>query len=154
MAYTGNIDIDRGVTGRSSYLNPELGTVYMYKDDPGIYFNTHGQGVSETVARLAGYDVEALARVRERKEKLAEFEADMERELRMATAKAPVILAKRGGFQIVGRAAGRADVQDMDGVTINAMSLTEEEARTLFNKLAPGGDVAFATEAGHVEDDA
>ncbi|MEZ0018460.1 hypothetical protein [Sinorhizobium fredii] len=138
MAYTGKLPIDEGVTIKASFLNPEIGKVAMVKSQPGVYFDEHGQEVSEAIARLAGFDVVRLARIKYLAEQQAAFHADMMNEYAKAAGLKHETLASRGGFSVVQLANGRADVVDVDGSKINATGLTEAEAFKLFNMLAQG----------------
>lgn len=135
--YTGNLDLDRGMTAKGSFLNKEVGMIFMYKDAPGKYFKADGYEVSETIARLAGFDVEQHAKERFLLEQKEAFNAEMMEQLRLAANKAPVVLVERGSFKVVEKPHGRADVTDTDGVLINAMPLTIEEAMLLLDKIAP-----------------
>jgi hypothetical protein len=135
MAYTGPHDIDEGFTIRGSFACPEVGKIYMRKDDPGVYYNEVGAEVSEQVARAVGYPVEKHARERFIAQQRAEWERLAQEELARFDGKEEVLAAK-GGFKVVSKPNGRADVQDLDGVTINPRPLTETEAFKLFNMLA------------------
>ena len=131
------IDLDRGLTAKGSYLHPEVGVIYMAKDEPGVYYSAKGKPVSETVARLVGFDVDLHARARMLKSQRAALDREMEEQLKLAASKAPVVLVERGGFKLVEKPFGRADVTDADGDLINVRPLTLEEATLLFDKIAP-----------------
>ncbi|AUX77826.1 hypothetical protein [Sinorhizobium fredii] len=136
------IDLDRGVTGKKSWMHPEIGIVYAYKDDPGVYFNEHGTEVSEQVARLAGHDVEANARIRYLRQKRKEFDKELEAEMARVTKQGGDLLVSRGGFSVMTLAHGRCAVTDLDGQWITPNPLTREEAFKLLDKLSPVDPVA------------
>lgn len=64
-----HIDYDRGVVIRKAQ---DLGIeVFMYKDEPGVFLSALGRPVAATLAKRAGYDIDALARLRQHRELLA-----------------------------------------------------------------------------------
>lgn len=142
QGYAGPLDLDRGVTMKQSWLNPEVGTIGMYKDDPGKYFDANGNEVSEAIARLAGFDTEALARIRFLNQKRSEFEQEMMAEYRKAAGKAQTVLASNGSFSVVQGSNGRADVVDISGQKINPNALTEAEAMRLLSMLQPATEAS------------
>lgn len=135
--YYGKLDLDRGVSMKMSRLNPEVGVVAMYKDDPGKYFDQNGGEVSEAIARLAGFDTETNARIRFLAEKKAEFEREMEAEYKKTIGRGQTVIETRGGFSVVELSNGRHNVIDLDGQAINPTPLTAQEATRLLNMLAP-----------------
>ncbi|WP_085025352.1 hypothetical protein [Ensifer aridi] len=126
-----------GMSWKGSNLAPEVGRVGMLKSEPGFYYDQQGNQVSEAVARLVGFDVEANARIRFLKERKAQFDRELEEELRRTTQREAVVVAERGGYAVVEIGAGYFNTVDLDGKPINARPVTHEAAMRLFGMLAP-----------------
>lgn len=68
------IDLNRGVKMKLRINKP---TICMYKDSPGVYYNSAGAPVSEAVAADAGFDVKHQVGERLVREKMEKYEADL-----------------------------------------------------------------------------
>ena len=143
-----SIDLDRGVHMRA---HPSLGMdIYMYvgrpRDpskpesdwvgaDPGIYFDAHGNEVSNVLAEQAGFDVES--HTKQHKIKVALEEAGKEVLVRFGETKNEVV-KERAGFKIKDIGVGRHNVEDPDGNVLNGRQpLTLDQANILLSHLAP-----------------
>lgn len=154
------IDVDRGVEMHqivkfdkvnSHKFEPDMKygglTVYMYVDEPGIYYDVHGNKLPEGIAKLAGYAVDKLAKQRRKKEALAAFDEQMRKELSMEPDEESRVLAEDGDWQVVSMPGGRAKIVDKDtGRPVTAMTLAEKDAIVLLKELVNSAtDTAVAT---------
>ena len=132
----GAIDVDRGVEIRRDPITGVL--VYMYNDTPGEYFNAHGKPLDPAYAGRLGFDIDRHAKLKLKREKMAEFMNRLEIELELANeAKEEVILETRGDYKLVKQALGRADVVSIeDGERMNDHPIPVEEAKILLEALA------------------
>lgn len=73
-----SIDLNRGVIAKTGLDGLR---VYMYKDEPGIFRDVHGDEVALDAARTAGFDVKALSDERTKRERLDEARERIEREV-------------------------------------------------------------------------
>lgn len=103
------IDFDKGIEysipaerrppgGVSIRRDPMTGAdVFMYKNQPGIYYSGHGTEVAETMAERAGFDIIRLGAERSRLTKMAEFEVNWRRQNSGSEAR---IVQERNGFRL------------------------------------------------------
>ena len=131
---TRKIDYNRGV---HIMIHAGMGMdIFMYVDDPGVYFNAHGMPVVEELARQAGFPVDEYRKEREirrRKSEAAEaIDAEFERQ-----ATEPVLHAERAGFKIMNMGVGRFKVYGPEGEELHKNYLPEDVAVGLLDKLAP-----------------
>lgn len=127
------INYDRGVKIRQ---DAQTGMeIFMYKDEPGIYYDSHGRRVKESLARQAGFDVDRYARMRRHQQKLADFHNALDdvEKLDLGLAKR-AILRESNGYRLVGLPLGRAVVEDMDGNQLCKPS-SKEMMEKLFRQL-------------------
>jgi hypothetical protein len=108
----------------------------MYKDDPGVYYSSHGTPVSETLAREAGFDVGLFARRKLLKDRLAQAQEQITKDLEMAV-ESRVVVVGRGGFSVVDIGHGRHQLLDPDGELLTPQWLPLEQARGLLDQLVP-----------------
>ena len=126
------IDLDRGVIYRS---HPSLNmNIYMYVDDPGVYYTAHGTPVDSALAEQAGFEVDKLDKKHKIKMALAEAQADVM--ARFGEAK-PEVLMERDGFKVMDMGMGRCNVLGPDGDLLNKMPISKEQAEVLLKHLAP-----------------
>lgn len=112
--------------------------VCMYKDNPGIYFAENGRQLTEAHAKAAGYDVDKMRKLRERKKfmdaSLARFDASN------ALSGERTVVASRDGIQVVDLGGGRHVLEDVASgpepynLTPNR-HLSREEAMEEFNRF-------------------
>lgn len=128
------IDYDEGVL-----INVHPGTgmdVFMYVNDPGKYLTAHLTTVPDQIAREAGYNVEALAKERLRRERKAQASAIIDKELSNDETTLEECVNVLNGFKLVSIGMGRHNVKDPDGNILNAHPLTKESAERLLNSMA------------------
>lgn len=149
MPLQGKIDVDRGVAMRQvvrfddptnpNKFSPDLRygglTVYMYKDDPGVYYDVHGKPLPEHIAKSAGFPVDRLAKQRRKKEALAQLEAKLRQELELADQE-DEILAAKGGWKVIALPMDRAKVVDAEtGEAVTPMPMPRNDALALLEGL-------------------
>lgn len=115
-----------GVTHKQDPVTNAM--VFMYKTDPGIYYSANGIRVSETMAARAGFDVKRLAQEKEKREKVKEFEAKYNAQLKDETR---VTVAKRGQFALVRLPEDRYIVEDLEGNIMTRGITANSEAQGL-----------------------
>lgn len=147
MPLHGAIDIDRGVSMRQVVKfesqhkfmpDPKYGglVVYMYKTEPGKYYDPHGRPVADAIAKLAGFDVERHARMRRRNDAMAEYERALNEELQ-TEAGDEVIIAAKGGWKVVALPLERAKIVDEEtGALVTAVPMSRKDALVLLDNLA------------------
>lgn len=136
------IDYDRGhgepgpkgvVIRLIDNLNME---VFMYKNEPGVYYSAHGKQLPRAIAARAGYDVERLELKRLHKQRLAQASETIASELHLRGDARKTVVEEGAGFRIVTIGAGRHEVEDADGISLTpGASLSLDLARTVFNDL-------------------
>jgi len=129
------IDYDRGVTIKSCD-KPTCFPVYMYKDTPGVYLNVYGQPVSEDNAKEAGYDVDALRKQKEFRERSAVALEEIRAQLEMEASGNDKVVMERGGLKIV-TFGHHYHVKDQHDNVISPIPLPLDQATLLLDKLAP-----------------
>lgn len=157
MPLQGKIDVDRGVHMKQivkfDEKNPNSFTpdnkygglmVYMYVDEPGLYYDVHGKNVAEGMAALAGFDVNKFAKARKRREALAAYDKRLEQELSLEKDE-EVILAEAGDWRVIALPLQRARVIDIEtGEAVTAAPMTQADALELLKHLVGTGDEAEA----------
>lgn len=128
------MDADRGYAMR--VIDGSGVQVYMYLDEPGIFRNAFGQEVDESLARLAGFDVDRLLKERAKRERLKAAFEQIEAEMAEGEAKQEVAL-ERSGYTLIDLGLGRFQIKDPEGGLLTAMPVPEEVARRLFDQLVP-----------------
>lgn len=129
------IDLNRGVRMSKDPLTKL--EVYMYLDSPGVYLTPLGGEVPAEIAARAGYEVEKLGKLRERREKLMEFEAQLDEQMNIEADRK--VLYEGGGYKLVAVGGfGNAMVLDEDDNALVPMPMPVKLAKGLFEKLAPG----------------
>lgn len=149
------IDVDRGVTLRqivkfddknpNKYIpDPSYGGmfVYMYKDEPGKYYDVHGRPLPEGIAKRAGFPVEQLAKQRHKREVLKTIEDRLSIELALELGE-EVILSGDDGmplenatWKVLALPMDRAKVVDKEtGEAVTAVPMPRPDAIMLFNEL-------------------
>lgn len=124
--------IDRGVQVRN---HPSMSMdIYMFIDDPGVYFSAHGDKIDPELARAAGFDVDDQSRRQQIKQALKK--ASDEVLARFGEAKVATVL-EREGFKIIDLGLGRHNVLAPDGDLLNKAPLPLEQAKILLDHLAP-----------------
>jgi hypothetical protein len=137
------IDLDRGVEIHRD--NATKIYVGMYVDKPGDFFDMRGRPVPDKFAEDAGFDVAKLSKEKIKREKMAEFAADLDRQMALAREIEPdekVVLVEGGDYRVVALASGYYNVEDNEGIPVNTRPVSEDAARDLFKRLVPtdGGE--------------
>lgn len=97
---------------------PDIGMeIFMYKDNPGVYLTAYGSEVPLALAEKAGYDVQRLGKLRQRK-------LNVETAIALAHKQAEAdevdrnVIADFSGFKVISIGLGRHLVEDRDGNVI------------------------------------
>ena len=149
------IDYDKGVRIRSI---PELGMeVFMYIQDPGVFLTANGAVIPAELARRAGFDVDKLLKMRERKVRMGIAAATIEREIDLSeSAAVREVIEELGGFKVV-RVGSHFLVEDPDNAVLTAgVALPKDIAISVMRELAASGmtmvvvthEIGFAREVG------
>lgn len=113
-------------------------TIYMYNDDPGVFYNERGGRVSEGIAAAAGFDVETLGKAQRRKQAMALAAEKVEAEY--ASLPRAKVIAERGEYRMVEIAPGHFQIQfvesDGNGSPLTTQPLTRKAADKMFEDLA------------------
>lgn len=128
------IDVNRGVMmmrHRASGMQ-----VFMYMDEPGYFYDAHGNKVNDKMAKEAGFDTYELAKKRMLKEKMAEAYDRIAAELETSIAGEKKVLKERGGYRLVEETLGRASIEDADGNMLTDHPKALAEAKIIFDTLA------------------
>lgn len=128
------MDADRGYAMR--VIDGSGVQVYMYMDEPGIFRNAFGQEVDDSLARLAGFDVDRLLKERAKRERMKAAFEQIEAEMAEGEAKQEVAL-ERSGYTLIDLGLGRFQIKDPEGGLLTAQPVPEEVARKLFDQLVP-----------------
>ena len=131
------IDLDRGVTIKRDratgvYIN-------MYRDEPGVFFDQHGNKVAPAMAASAGFDTGALLKLRERQTKVEDFMRKLD-ETMAVEPKQEVVLAAKGGYKVVELPLGNANVLDTEGNKLNPIPISQAVAMEMLGKLTDSKD--------------
>lgn len=128
------IDLNRGV--RIRVHKPTGMRIYMYKDDPGVYYNAHGKTVPIVLAAECGFPVDELSKLKKRKLAMKEAADAIDREMALSNVyKRDVVLKEAGDYKLIDGKLGRAIIKDNDGNLITALPIAMEAAEALFAKL-------------------
>lgn len=131
------INYDLGVQKR---IDEKTGIeVFMYKREPGVFYNIFGKVLPEEIAADAGFDVAALTKHKLAREKMVEAQAAIEAELGLGAAQRKVIKEEKG-YSLIQLGSGLCTME-YEGQQISAVALPKAQAEKLFNRLAnPAGD--------------
>jgi hypothetical protein len=130
----GNIDYDRGVI-----INTHERTgmdVFMYVDDPGKFLTAHSKVVPDEIAKEAGYDVEKLAKERNKKERKEKAMEMIDAELADDKDNRTETVLERNGYKVVTTGLGRHHVLDPDDNRLTNAPQSFEMAEKLLNAMA------------------
>lgn len=141
------IDVDRGVSIRQitkfenqHKFTPDAKygglTVYMYKSEPGIYYDVHGRLVPEGLAGMAGFEVEKNAKLRNKRDAMAKFEKRLAQELAIETEDEEVVIVEEGDWKVVALPMERAKIVDKaTGEAVTAVPMPRADALVLLAHL-------------------
>lgn len=122
--------------------HPKGFNIYMVKSRPGVFYNIHGDIVSDEAAREAGFPVEKLVKERKRRELMSKAQTEIAAQLDQEFADKPEDepLMERRGYRLMPHPLGGYRLLDPDGASVlspTAPPLPEEQAIELFNKVVP-----------------
>lgn len=115
------IDYDRGVIIK---IVAQLGMdVFMYVDDPGVFYSATGNRVSEELASQAGYDVKALGQKRDMKLRMQKASDAIREEYRAMEALGgqKTVVKELNGFKVVDLGGGRYVIETPEGDQLTAI---------------------------------
>lgn len=129
------INLDDGYTIR---VHPAYGMeVFMKKSNPGVFYNGHGDEISPQLAKEAGFPTELLLAEKERRAKVSEAEAAINKLYEGAGTEK--VVAERNGYSLVDIGFDRFQVRDPHGHPVNANPVNGEVGKKLFDQLVPSG---------------
>lgn len=131
------INYDRGVVIR--LINSMNMEVFMYRDEPGVFYSAHGKEVPVALARAAGYDVDRLLVQRQHRERVKIASDKIASELQVGKELGKrIVVQEAEGYRIVSLGLGRHEVEDDEGNSLTpGAALTLELARTVLKDLVP-----------------
>lgn len=129
MAYDGKIDVNRGVM--YSYHSSGM-RIFMYLDEPGIYFDDHLGHVPDRVAAEAGFNVQRFAKLRLRNMEVAKVKAALDAKLDIQDIK--TVLREQGRYRLVQYDNGMARVETDEG-PLTPVPMGVPIAEALFKSL-------------------
>jgi hypothetical protein len=110
--------------------------IYMYNDDPGVYYNERGGRVSDTIAAEANFDVETYGKAHRRKLAYAKASGAVDAEFEGQTNLK--VLKEQGEYRLVELGKGVAQVQfveaDGKGAPLTG-TMTLAAATKLFDSM-------------------
>ena len=128
---TGKIDLNRGCIKRK---DKDSGIeVYMYKDDPGVYYTPTGEKVSTAMAKKAGYDTGQLAVDKARLDKLSEAQDRINAEFGVTDVGNAF---EAGGFAARHIGLDRYHVFDATNTQLTREPCTKDQAIDLVRELS------------------
>jgi hypothetical protein len=148
-----SIDVDRGVSIRQIVKFDEKNprkfepdatygglTIYMYKNEPGVYYDVHGKKLPEALAKKAGFDTSTNAKLRKKRAAMADFEKQMAEALALEVEEEEV-LAQKGDWKVVALPMDRAKIVDVEtGDTVTAVPMPRKDALMLLDNLVDEHD--------------
>jgi hypothetical protein len=129
------IDYDKGVIIRTA---ANFGMdVFMYRQNPGVYYNAHGDKVGEGIAKMAGFDVDKYSKLRRRKLAVAAATSAADAELLASEAvDQSVVVREKDGYKIIALGSGRHLVKDPEGnVLTQGVVLTLQMAEKVLDEV-------------------
>lgn len=126
------IDYDRGVLIKQ--IASTGMEVFMYRNDPGVYYTAHGSEVNKALAELAGFDVTRHTAMREHRQRVNRASEMIAKELEVDNGVGKrIVVQEVAGFKMVDLGKGRYWVEDEHGPLNKGTVLTKDMAETVFN---------------------
>ena len=123
-------------------LGPGGMMIFMYCDEPGVFYNEKGGKVSDALAGACGFDVETLAKARRKRAALAKAGAQIDAEF--AGIQSTKVVKERGEYRMVETAKDLYAIQfveaDGTGSPLTTVPLSLAQAEKLFEELAGADD--------------
>lgn len=141
------IDYDRGVIIRKA---PDLGIeVFMYRDEPGVFYSAAGKIVAPALAKRAGYDVDNLLKKRQHREMLAVAARAIADKVGLAQQSAGTVVAEAEGHKVLDLGGGRHVIVGPEGQLLTeGVHLPREVALEVLRDMAEAA--AAVTDDGAV----
>lgn len=129
------IDVNRGVLMTK---HPAGFAVYMYKQDPGTYYDAHGNEVPDQVAKAAGFDVPKYKRTHDLFTQRKLVEAKIAEQMGAVLHE---VMKERAGFKLVHIGNDVYHVENPNGDRVTPVAVPEVVAIALMEELAPEGEL-------------
>lgn len=127
------VDVNRGCVIR---IDPTSGAaVYMYWDQPGVFFNDHARQVPPEFAAQAGFDIEPLLKARRKQEAFAKARQEVEAQFNDKSERE--VLEQEGEFLLVHLGKGQYTVEYDDGTALIPRPVSKELAEKTYRSLFP-----------------
>ncbi|BCH33966.1 hypothetical protein MesoLjLc_58960 [Mesorhizobium sp. L-8-10] len=108
--------------------------VYSSKIARGHYFDQNGHPVSVDIARMAGFDVDADLQEKERSERLAKVQKEINLEYQKSSHE---VLRERGGYTLRDAGLNRVEIYDREGKKLSVRPMAMAEAQRFFDAMVP-----------------
>jgi hypothetical protein len=113
--------------------------IYMYNDEPGVFYNERGGKISDRLAEQAGFDVNSLSREKRKQAAMRAAGLAVEEEFASQGGHSKVV-KERGEYRMVEVAEGLFSIQfiepDGKGTTLTKVALARKAADKLFDDMA------------------
>lgn len=124
------IDLNRGVTYKKHNKGIQ---VYMYKDDPGRFYDASGNIVSDSFAKTAGFDTRKLKAKGDIQRKINDLGGQLKKEYDSLDQRA--VLYENSGYKVLEASAKFADIIDESGKVMNVTPLLKKEAIDMLKSM-------------------
>lgn len=131
----GNIIVAQPSAGVIKRFTHEGIAVYMYWNQPGVYYGDHGNELPEAMAKAARYDVEKFRRERQKREALGAASVAIEKEF--AASNTRDVVLEREQYKLLRIADELYIIEYEDGTKMTPNPLPEDIARRVFDQLSP-----------------
>lgn len=130
------VDLDRGCYMRALENYAEVGlsgpiSVWMYADELGIYYDSHGRELPEAVAAAAGFDTTRFRDERLKRERIAAVKAEME----VGPERGEELARNDSGYLLLKIGPDRAVIRNGEGEVLvgpDALSVLQKYWRSVF----------------------
>lgn len=133
------IDMTRPVMTRAKFdAHGKSGPkIYMYKDEPGVYYDAHGKEVPAVVAKAAGYNIDVMEKTKTlnmERARLIQRYNDM-----LAPPPAKIVeIVRPKGHKLVKIGDDLYHIEDIDGNLITSAALSRHYATVWLDDIDPG----------------
>lgn len=131
MAYSGKIDVDRGVmqcTHKASGMR-----ISMYIDTPGVYFDDHLNPLPASLAKAAGFPTETLEKKRRMAQEMAKVKASLTAQLQIGSTQE--VYKEAGRYRVLHFPETGMAVVESDGERLTPTPVALGVAIVLFDEL-------------------
>lgn len=124
---------DRGVQKR---LHPAGLEVYMFVDQPGVFFNAHGNEMDPSLAHEAGFPTEDLLKEKARRDRIADATARIDEEFSVEGKRD--VVAEVNGYRIAKLGSRGHQIFDADDNLLTpGKFLSIDDAKRIAHKMKP-----------------